>query len=190
MARTPYIGIDLFAGVGGLSYGLSRAGLAIKLGLEIDPNAAFNLKQNNKDINVIVSDIKTVDPIKTIRSLGLKKQEIDIIVGGPPCQGFSQSNRRTRRITNPVNDLYKEYFRFIKRIKPQVFLLENVAGLKTLNNGETMQDILKIGNNLGYKIQWDIIDAADFGVPQKRKRIFFIGTRIKTDISFRMCLAG
>lgn len=183
MSRTPYIGIDLFAGVGGLSYGLSRAGIAMRLGLEIDSNAAFNLKQNNSDMNVVISDICKVDPIKVLENGGLRKEDIDVIAGGPPCQGFSQSNRRTRNITNPTNDLYKEYFKFVKCIRPEVFLLENVAGLKTLNKGETFRDILKIGNNLGYNIQCGIINAKDYGIPQRRNRIIFLGTRNRANKS-------
>ena len=169
--------------MGGLSFGLSQAGFDMQLGVEIDSTAAFNLKQNNKDMDVIVSDIRTIDPSQIMESEGLKKGDIDIIAGGPPCQGFSRSNHRTRKTNNPENDLYKEYYRFIKLIEPEVFLFENVDGLKTLNMGEKFQDILRIGSNLGYHIQWSIINSEKFGVPQKRNRLFILGTKNKTDRS-------
>jgi DNA (cytosine-5)-methyltransferase 1 len=170
--------------VGGLSLGLSQAGFDMQLGVEIDSTAALNLKQNNKNMDVIASDIRTLDPVQLIKSRDLRKEDVNLIAGGPPCQGFSQSNLRTRSMANPANNLYKEYYRFIKYIKPDVFLFENVAGLKTLNNGELLRDILRIGSNLGYKIQWNIVNAEDFGVPQRRKRIILIGIRNATDRSF------
>lgn len=147
MTETPYIGIDLFAGVGGLSYGLSQAGFDMRMGIEIDSTAAFNLKMNNKNTEVITSDITTLDPMEVMNGRTIKKDDIDIIVGGPPCQGFSQSNRRTRDSNNPANSLYFHFFRFIKAIKPRLFLLENVAGLKTINNGQILNDILRISSS-------------------------------------------
>lgn len=184
MAKSTYIGIDLFAGSGGISYGLLQAGFDMRLGIEIDPNFAVTLKENNKNMKVVVSDIKVIDPTEVVKSAGLRKNDIDLVVGGPPCQGFSQSNRRSRNLDNPLNNLYKEFFRFIRVLQPQVFLLENVAGLKTLHRGVVLQDILKIGEKLGYYVQWDVVNAEDFGVPQRRKRIIFIGTKQKTDNLF------
>ena len=184
MAKSTYIGIDLFAGSGGISYGLLQAGFDMRLGIEIDPNFAVTLKENNKNMNVVVSDIRVIDPTEVVKSAGLRKKDIDLVVGGPPCQGFSQSNRRSRNLDNPLNNLYKEFFRFIRVLQPQVFLLENVAGLKTLHRGVVLQDILKIGEKLGYYVQWDVVNAEDFGVPQRRKRIIFIGIKQKTDNLF------
>lgn len=184
MAETPYIGIDLFAGVGGLSYGLSAAGFDMRLGIESDPNASFNLKKNNKNIEILTIDIHKVDPSQIMKLECFQDQGIDIIVGGPPCQGFSQSNRRTHQIANPSNNLYKEYFKFIRTIKPEVFFLENVEGLMTLNKGEIFNDILHIGTKLGYNLQWNVVNSENFGVPQRRKRIIIIGTKNTTSISF------
>jgi len=178
MEKSPYIGIDLFAGAGGLSYGLKQAGFDMKLGIEVDPNAALTLQENNKGMNVVVSDIRSLDPLAVIKSAGLKKGDIDLVAGGPPCQGFSHSNKRSRSLTNPLNNLYKQFFRFVKKLEPEVFLLENVAGLKTLQKGVVLKDILKIGEDLlRYHVQWDTFDAVDAGVPQRRKRLFFIGTK-------------
>jgi len=181
VANPSYIGVDLFAGAGGLSYGLSRAGFNMKLGIEIDSYCADTLSKNNSDMTVIVSNIQSVDPLEVMQACEVRKGELAIIAGGPPCRGFSQSNKRTRVLSNPLNSLYKEFFRFVKAIRPRVFLLENVKGLKTLQGGIVVKRILKIGRKLGYHVQWDVLDAADFGVPQYRKRIIFIGTSEKNE---------
>lgn len=184
MAESNYIGIDLFAGAGGLSSGLSQAGFDMKLGIEIDPNSAITLKNNNPDMDVVVEDIRDIDPIKAIESIGLEKKAIDIIAGGPPCQGFSQSNHRSRNLENPLNNLYLEFFRFVKILRPPVFLFENVAGLKTLNKGTVLNDIINMGEKLGYNIQWNVLNAIDFGVPQRRNRIIILGTKQKSNDLF------
>ncbi|MBZ9572555.1 DNA cytosine methyltransferase [Patescibacteria group bacterium] len=173
-----YTGISLFSGAGGLSYGLSKAGFDMRIGIDIDSNAALTLKMNN-NIDVIISDIKNVNPTEITKEFNVDIKDIALIAGGPPCQGFSQSNRRSRNLDNPLNNLYLEFFRFVKALNPQVFLLENVAGLKTLHNGKIVKDILKVAKRLGYQVQYDIINAEDFGVPQRRKRIIFIGTKKK-----------
>ncbi len=184
MAKIFPIGIDLFAGAGGLSYGLSRAGFNMVLGIEIDSNFAVTLRENNKDMKVVTSDIKVVDPAEAAVSAGVQKRDIDIIAGGPPCRGFSQSNRRTRDLNNPLNHLYKEFFRFVEALQPEVFLLENVAGLRTLQKGRVLQDILERGKELEYEVQWNEVNSEEFGVPQRRKRIIFIGTRKKVSNLF------
>jgi DNA (cytosine-5)-methyltransferase 1 len=172
------IGIDLFAGAGGLSYGLSQAGFNIKLGVEIDSNAALTLKKNHKKMNVIVSDIRSLDPILMLKQAGINPEELLIIAGGPPCRGFSRSNLRNRFLENPLNSLYKEFFRFIKILNPPIFLFENVEGLKTLANGIIFHDIHNLGKKYGYNTQSFILKAEDFGVPQRRKRIIFTGTKL------------
>ena len=100
MTKSPHLGIDLFAGSGGISYGLLQAGFDMRLGIEIDPNFAFTLKENNKDMKVVVSDITVLEPTEVVKSAGLRKKDIALIVGGPPCRGFSQSNRRSRNMDN------------------------------------------------------------------------------------------
>jgi len=179
--KTSYIGIDLFAGVGGLSYGLMQAGFNIFLGIEINSIYAETLSKNHKKMKVIVDDIKKIDPLEALKETKLQNSDIDLIVGGPPCKGFSNSNKRTRNIDNPYNSLYKHFFRFIEIIKPKVYLLENVAGMKNLNNNQVFNDIIKISDKLGYFINWKIIDTSNIGVPQKRKRLIFIGTKIKAN---------
>lgn len=184
--KVPYIGIDLFAGAGGLTCGLSQAGFNMKLGIEIDSNFAETLKENNKSMKVIISDIRKINPTEAINYTRLQKNEINLIAGGPPCQGFSQSNCRSRYLENPLNSLYKEFFRFVKWIQPQVFLLENVAGLKNLHKGSVFRAVIEIGEKLEYFMQWKIVNTVDSGVPQRRKRIIFIGTKKKANNLFEV----
>ena len=176
-----FVGMDLFAGAGGLSYGLSSAGFNMRLGIEVDPHCADTLKTNFPGMRVVRSDIRSLDPTKTAKIAGIDPLVLDLIAGGPPCQGFSQSNHRTRSMTNPLNLLFLEYFRFVNVLRPKLFLFENVEGLRTIDHGTVVQEILNICKKLGYFVEWKVINAEDYGVPQKRRRIIFIGTRSCTD---------
>ena len=184
MTKSSFIGIDLFAGAGGLSLGLSKAGFDMKLGIEIEKNSASTLQNNNPDQTVLTEDIRKLKPLTVLKNIGLKPTEIDLIAGGPPCQGFSKSNMRSRIVSNPLNDMYLEYFKFVKAIKPEIFLFENVAGLTLLPYGERYQEILKFGEKLKYNIQTDIVDSQNYGVPQQRKRVLIIGTKQKNENFF------
>ena len=157
--------------------GLSRAGFNMKLGIEIDSNSALTLKKNHGGMSVVVSDVRFLDPIKTLNQAEIHPNELAILAGGPPCRGFSVSNRRSRSLDNPLNSLYKEFFRFIKALKPQIFLLENVVGLKTLAQGAVLHDILNLGKKYGYTVCSTIVNSEDSGVPQRRKRLVIIGTK-------------
>jgi DNA (cytosine-5)-methyltransferase 1 len=190
MVSSKPIGIDLFAGAGGLSLGLSQAGFDMKIGIEMDKYSAETLQKNHKDMKVEPKDITTITKkeqiIQILDSADVKINEIDLIAGGPPCQGFSNSNRNTRSITNPKNELYKDYFRFVKFIQPETFLFENVAGLRTLNDGAVLRSIIKLGKLYKYKIQERTVNACSYGVPQNRSRIFIIGTKEKADDFFEI----
>jgi DNA (cytosine-5)-methyltransferase 1 len=184
LADGRFIGIDLFAGAGGLSYGLSLAGFDMRLAIEVDPYCASTLMYNQKKTKVIVSDIRLLDPLDVVAQANIRPEKISILAGGPPCQGFSDSNRRTRSLDNPLNKLYIEFFRFVKALSPPVFLLENVEGLKTLGNGIVLQSIVELGQKLGYNVQWKIVNAQDCGAPQRRRRIIFIGAKMEMPTAF------
>ena len=176
LTESERVGIDLFAGAGGLSLGLSQAGFDMRLGIEIDPNCAETLRRNNRNMKVIVSDIQSLRPSEIMRLAGISRKELALIAGGPPCRGFSVSNKRNRWLGNPLNTLYLEFFRFVKELSPKIFLFENVEGLSTLGEGVILRDILRLGRRTGYSVQYAIVRAECLGVPQRRKRILFIGS--------------
>lgn len=182
--KTP-IGIDLFAGAGGLSLGFEQAGFVIPYAVESDKYAAETYRKNrSSEVFVDVRDICEIQPKEILRCLGLKKGELDIIIGGPPCQGFSTSNMKTRNLDNPKNHLVFKFVECVKDIKPKWFLMENVAGLDTFQDGSMKNRLIELFSNMGYKTECLVLNAANFGVPQNRNRIFFIGSRVGTQMDF------
>ena len=125
------IGIDIFSGAGGLSLGAGMAGISVRYGVEINKYAAASFAYNHKNAEVLTGDITK---IKT-SELNLDNQEVFVIMGGPPCQGFSMSNTMSRNMDNDKNFLYLEFVRFVRALKPKWFVLENVWGLTKMNDG-------------------------------------------------------
>lgn len=171
--------IDLFAGCGGLSLGFMKAGFTIKKAVEFDPPIAETYKNNHPEVDVIVDDIKNIDTTGAF-----KEGDADIIIGGPPCQGFSMAGARIRHgfIDDPRNYLFKHYLNVVKAVKPTVFIMENVKGMKTMQNGKIFEEILSVFSDpevmegQPYNLYHKIIKATDFGVPQKRERLIIVGT--------------
>lgn len=172
------IGIDIFSGAGGLSLGAEWAGINVRYAIELDKCSAQTYRTNNPNTTVIEQDITTVDVNE------LKHEDIFIVFGGPPCQGFSTSNRKTRNSFNKNNDLFKEFLRFIKELSPEWFLFENVEGITNYHNGETLSIIKQGFIELGYSIVDKILYASDYGVPQKRNRYFIVGNKKEIEFSF------
>lgn len=165
--------LDLFAGAGGMSYGFKMAGYENIGAVEFDPDAAETYK-NNIHKNIVIGDISSISD-QYIRE---HFSSADVILGGPPCQGFSNGNRR--QIENdPRNKLFFEFMRFVRIIKPKYFVMENVPGLLTRDNGFAKKTILKIMSEEGYKVSYKTLISSDYGVPQNRKRAFFIGSLSK-----------
>lgn len=175
--------LDLFCGAGGLSYGFQEAGFNVLLGIDNDKAALDTFKRNHKDSRVICGDITQITFAKDIKPL-ISDQKIDVIVGGPPCQGFSLSG--PRNFDDPRNKLYLSYVRLVKEIQPKAFIIENVPGLVRLFNGQVKDNIIKQFNLLGYDVQYKILCAADYGVPQNRRRVVFVGKKksIKKDFCY------
>lgn len=166
-------GIDIFSGAGGLSLGAEMAGIKISYGIEINPSAAKSFTRNHKGAQVLQGDIKDIDPA----SLKQGNDPVFIIMGGPPCQGFSMSNTRTRNMENEKNFLFLEFVRFVKELKPTWFVLENVWGLTNINEGKTQTMIENCFRALDYEVSSKVLWASDYGVPQKRNRFFMVGNR-------------
>lgn len=168
--------IDLFCGAGGMSYGFEKAGFDTIFAVEFNNVYAETYKLNFKKAKVHVGDIKDITNEEII-SLG-KNHVVDIIIGGPPCQGFSIAGNIGRRfLDDERNHLFLEYVRFVKLLQPKMFVLENVASLVKHNKGKTIKEIVDCFENCGYSVQYKVLNAVNFNVPQERRRVFIIGTK-------------
>ena len=181
--RPPYPVVDLFAGAGGLSQGFRDAGFTVVQAVDRDRNAMVTYAANHPTADPICADIRLLDPAMCLRRVGLRPGEMSAVIGGPPCQGFSESNRRTRILANPCNHLYRDFLRFVEYIQPRWVVLENVGGLKTFEHGLVVDAITTSIHELGYVAEWHILNAANFGVPQIRRRLFMVAGRRPLAIS-------
>ena len=163
--------LDLFAGVGGLSYGFELAGFEISGAIEFDQVIAESMKKNHKNTKIFTGDIRNIKPNYVKKEIG----NIDVIVGGPPCQGFSLKGQRNG-FKDERNFLFKEYIKYINFFKPKYFVMENVPNILSEKGGYFKNQILKEFKNIGYKVSYGILNASDFGVPQNRKRAVFLGS--------------
>lgn len=163
--------IDLFSGVGGLSLGFEMAGFKAVLANEYDPAIAQSYINNRPYVKMLVNDITKL-PIKD--TFYQYNNKIDLVVGGPPCQGFSQKGQR-KSINDERNFLFRYYYKVVSLVKPKYFVMENVPNLLTTENGYFKKEIISLFENIGYKIVADVLNASDFGVPQNRKRAVIIG---------------
>ena len=165
------IGMDLFAGAGGMSLGAAHAGINVCLAIEADKHAAKTYSHNHPNTQVIVKDIRKIKKV----NIDVRKTP-KIIFGGPPCQGFSTSNQRTRNADNPDNWLFREYMRIVRLWKPDWVVFENVKGIAETEKGLFLKQVIKSLQKNGYTTSWWILDASDFEIPQKRNRLFVIGS--------------
>ena len=166
-----YTFIDLFSGAGGLMRGFINAGFRPLFSVEMWEPAVETHKLNYPQIPVWKEDIKAIDDCR----LEPYKGKVDVIIGGPPCQGFSTIGKRL--VKDPRNELVFEFIRFVDVIRPRMFLMENVRGLLSSDGGNTKRAIEDEFKKIGYTVISDTLCAADYGVPQIRNRVFFIGTR-------------
>lgn len=164
--------IDLFAGAGGLSCGLEQAGFSPVLANELVDQYANTYQINHPSTKVIVGDVRHVDE-KELHKLIKEFGEIDLIAGGPPCQGFSV-NAPVRSLDDPRNHLFKEYLRIVDEIRPKAVVIENVPGIISLGKGTVVEQIYQILNGLGYQVDHRILFGGHYGVPQMRFRTVFI----------------
>ncbi len=162
--------IDLFSGCGGFSYGFESAGYHIVLGVDNEKIALDTFKKNHKNSEVLLSDLHLDE---TIDKIVEHNKDIDVIIAGPPCQGFSLTGSREQ--DDIRNKLFLSVFKLTEKVKPQAVIIENVPGLATLYNGFAKDEILKQFEKLGYSCNFQVLFAPDYEVPQIRKRIFFVG---------------
>lgn len=170
---------DLFSGVGGLSQGFIQAGFNVSLAIEFDSSIANAYKLNHPHTTVYNEDICSMDFVE----LHKQHTNIDIVVGGPPCQGFSQKGKRLQ-LDDPRNFLFLRFVDFVKEFNPKYFVIENVPNIITTANGYFKDQIIKSFNDLGYVVSSGVLCALDFGIPQDRRRAVFIGVRGNKSVSF------
>jgi len=171
-------GIEIFSGAGGLGTGATMAGIEITYAIEKDVHSIETYKYNHQNVEIICEDIRKLKPKE------LFKQSPFILFGGPPCQGFSLSNTKTRNDDNKNNQLFWEFIRFVDDLQPEWFLFENVAGIVSYKEGETIKKLQSIFQKKGYTIKAEILFASDYSVPQARNRFFMVGNKHKIEFNF------
>jgi DNA (cytosine-5)-methyltransferase 1 len=179
MLTTKPTAIDLFAGAGGFSLGFEMAGFSVPLAIEIDAWACDTLAYNHPNMTVIRGDLRDFNTIDTVKKICLVRP--DIVIGGPPCQGFSIAGPSQKDPKDPRNSLFVDFANWIKFLDPKAFVMENVKGLLSRKNAEGTKviDIIKrTFEKLGYFVEVWLLNAAEYGVPQIRERIFVVGNKL------------
>ena len=171
-----YTSIELFAGAGGLALGVEKAGFNTLGLIEFDKDAADTLKKNRPNWNVINDDIANISCLDLEKYFSIKKGELDLLSGGAPCQAFSYAGKRLG-LEDARGTLFYHYALFLEKLQPKMFLFENVRGLLTHDHGKTYSTMLDIFTKAGYTIDKQVLNAWNYGVPQKRERLITIGIR-------------
>lgn len=167
-----YKAMSLFAGAGGMDIGIERAGFEVVVASELDPHACNTYRHNNSSVNVIEGDINDSAIFEDI----ITYRNIDLVIGGPPCQGFSVAGKMDK--DDPRSKLVFTFCSVVEKLKPKAFVMENVKSLASLAKFEEVRDeIIQRMTEAGYQVSMQVLNAKDFGVPQSRERVFFIGTR-------------
>jgi DNA (cytosine-5)-methyltransferase 1 len=165
--------VELFSGLGGLSQGFIQAGFDLALAADIHQPSVMSMQRNHPNASTILGDLRRVSEQALIDAL--EGQDVDVLMAGVPCQGFSLSNRK-RTDDDERNQLFKEFLRFACAVQPKAVLIENVSGMRSAKGGMFVQEIQQaIRSGLGMDVHLAFLNAADFGVPQSRERLFFVG---------------
>ena len=175
--------IDLFCGAGGLSEGFRQAGCHVLAGNDYDAAAGETFKATHSEAVFLEGPIQNHSAGDFLRAAGLKKGELDVLVGGPPCQGFSVYNHQ-RGMHDERSSLYREYLRVVEGLAPKWVVLENVTGMTSAGGGAAVDAIVQGLEDLGYKVEKRILKAEEYGVPQERRRLVFIGNRVGLPITW------
>ena len=194
----PLTAVDIFSGCGGLSSGLKEAGFQIAAAVEIDGKAQATYRLNHPSVRLYAQDIRTLDPAQVMKDTGLKAGRLDLLAGCPPCQGFSRLRTKNQKtsVKDDRNNLVAEFVRFVKVLNPKTIMLENVPALAKDGRFARMRNQLA---ELGYAMAIHVLDAADYEVPQRRKRLIMLASRLHTPqiapkagnrVTVRQALAG
>lgn len=188
-ARIELSGVDFFAGAGGFSLAARQAGVRVRAAVELDGHACTTYRKNLVDdvVNpphLVEGDIAKIDWPEFFAKAGLSPGACDIVIGGPPCQGFSTHRIKGTGVKDPRNSLLLTYFECIKKVRPSTFIVENVSGLLWPRHKKYLEVFLKLADEAGYKVLGPtVLNARDYGVPQNRKRVFIIGIRKSLQLS-------
>lgn len=181
----PMTHVSLFSGIGGFDLGFGRVGFENRVAVERDEAAAETYRRNLIEGNhleqdepptLLERDVRKIATWEILEAAGLGIGELTAISGGPPCQGFSHIGKR--EADDPRNELYLEMARIVHQAKPVFFVMENVPGLATMHDGQAIREVCETFRQGGYHVTWDVLNAADYGVPQKRKRVIMLGKRV------------
>ena len=189
--------ISLFSGAGGLDIGFQRAGFETAVMVEYDPSCCRTLRANMPNIPVIEGDVNKITTEEILKAGNLKPLEAALVIGGPPCQSFSLAGKRMG-LNDPRGKLVLEYIRVVREALPVGFVMENVRGLLNWEGGRALEAILTEasqpidynGRIYKYQVKYQILNSADYGVPQFRERIFIVGNRINVDFDFPQATHG
>ena len=173
MLNNKYTFIDLFSGCGGLSLGFENAGFESVLAIDNWKDALTTYSYNRENAKTLCADLSTINPIEVKEEYGLN--DVDVIIGGPPCQGFSVAGKRI--IEDDRNKLYKAFVGFVECFQPKAFVMENVPNILSIGEGKVKDSIIEDFENLGYNVSTKVLVASDYGVPQNRRRAIFVGTK-------------
>jgi len=193
-----FTAVDLFSGCGGLSSGLKKAGFEVAAAVEIDAKAVSTYRLNHPDVQLYDQDIRKLDPTEILSRAGLSPGQLDLLAGCPPCQGFSRLRTKNQKtsVKDDRNNLVADFLRFVRVMLPKTIMLENVPSLEKDGRFTKMRNQL---DSLGYEVVVYILDAADYQVPQRRKRLIMLASRIhkpeiapksKTRLTVRQALIG
>lgn len=168
--------IDLFCGAGGLSEGLRQAGFRVLAGNDFDEKAGVTYAATHKDATFLGGPIQALSPADFLKASGLRKGELDVLAGGPPCQAYSVYNHQ-RGMHDARSSLFQEHLRLVEGLAPRWVVMENVTGIFSAGGGSAVEAILKGFHELGYYVEYRILKAEQYGVPQERRRVVFLGNR-------------
>lgn len=169
--KKKYTVIDLFCGCGGLSLGFEMAGFEVELAIDNWEDALVTYRKNHKGTKTLNADLLNLNPQDVEKDYDI--HNIDVIIGGPPCQGFSVAGKRI--IDDDRNKLYKSFVRFVKHFHPKAFVMENVPNILSIGGGAVRDAVLNDFTDLGYTVTYKVLMASDYGVPQNRRRAIFVG---------------
>lgn len=174
--------ISLFAGAGGCSLGFQQAGFDVRFATDIDRDAVESYRRNFPETPCEAADVRELGPEMLLNKVDLRPGELDVLLGGPPCQGFSSAGMKSS--DDPRNSLIRHYVRLLEGIRPKWFVMENVEGLLTNDGGGHVRDAVAAFLGAGYSVNLEKIYAQGYGLPQRRKRVLIVGNRLGHDFVF------